>query len=130
MNYHVYKLTESTNQYFCYFIIPYDGNDQEILLDFVDLYLSCAPEKITQYISSLDPDTMKIEKVTDVTPLNVINKCFQPCDKNMFTSDSFVALIPPPKQKRVAKPKADKKSDPKPKGKKSTQKVSKETTAL
>ena len=57
-----------------------------------------------------------------MNPVDVINKTYQPDDKNMLVSSSFVPLIPPPKKKREAKPKADKPA-PKPRSKKSTQKV-------
>ena len=46
----------------------------------------------------------------NTTVMSIVNGIFQPDDKNMLISDSYKALIPPPKEKkkREAKPKPEK----------------------
>ena len=66
-------------------------------------------------------------KKANISTIDVLNKAFQPDEKNMLISTAFVSHIPPPKEKkkRETKPKEPKepKKEPKPRSKKSSQKV-------
>ena len=127
MNYSVFKLTESDNGYFFFFLSPFDGNDMELVAEQIEHYIANVPTQMNQYLMNVDFDTVKIEKV-DIPITSVISNSFQSDDKNMLVSTSYVSLIPPPKQKRISKPKAEgkepkPKAQPKPRGKKAAQAV-------
>ena len=133
MNYNTYRFQESEHGYFFYFISPFDGQDLDLVSESIEHYISNVPTDMNKYLDTCNFDAVKIEKV-NISPIDVINKTFQPDDKNMLTSNSFISLIPPPKQPRTkkepkgeAKPKPAKepkeKKEAKPRAKKSTQKV-------
>ena len=129
MNYSVFKLTEQDNNYYFYFLSPFDGTDLELVAESIEHYISNEPSQMNQYLMTVpDFDNVKVEKV-DIPAITVLNKTFQPDDKSMLISKSLVSLIPPPKEKkkREAKPKADKTvkepKAPKSRGKKSIQSV-------
>ena len=120
MNYSVFKITENEHGYFFFIVSPFE--DADLAMETAGFYVSNSPQiPMCQYLMVCDWDNMNVEKVS-MCQIDVINKTFQPDDKNMLVSSSFVPLIPPPKKKREAKPKADKPA-PKPKGKKAAQKV-------
>ena len=129
MNYSVFKLTEQDNNYYFYFLSPFDGTDLELVAESIEHYISNESSQMNQYLMTVpDFDNVKVEKV-DIPAITVLNKTFQPDDKNMLISNSFVPLLPPPKEKkkREAKPKSDKPvkepKAPKARGKKSIQSV-------
>ena len=120
MNYNVFKLSESENNYYFYFISPFSEQNNELALESIEHYISNESTQMNQYLHNINFDEVKIEKI-NMNPIDVINKSFAPDDKNMLVSNSFVALIPLPKEKkkREVKPKEPKeKKDPKPRGKK------------
>ena len=119
MNYNVFKLSESENNYYFYFISPFSESNIECVSESIEHYISNEQTLMNQYLHIIDFDNVKIEKV-NMNPIDVINKNFPADDKNMLISDSYKAFIPPPKEpkkKREAKPKEPKK-EPKPRGKK------------
>ena len=107
MNYSVFKLTESDNCYFFYFLSPFDGNDIELVAENIEHYIANVPNQMNQYLLTVDFDNVKIEKV-DIPAITVLNKTFQPDDKNMNISTSYISLIPPPKEPKKRKEKTDK----------------------
>ena len=133
MNYSVYKFTESEHGYFFYFLSLFDGQDPDLVSEQIEHYISNVPTDMNKYLDTCNFDAVKIEKA-NISPVDVINKNFQPDDKNMLISNSFVSLIPPPPEpkKRASKPKVDKpikeKKEAKPRAKKSAQKVNIDTT--
>ena len=120
MNYNVFKLSESENNYYFYFISPFSEQNNELALESIEHYISNESTQMNQYLHNINFDEVKIEKV-NMNPIDVINKNFPADDKNMLISDSYKAFIPLPKEKkkREVKPKEPKeKKDPKPRGKK------------
>ena len=133
MNYNTYKLTENDNGFYFYFISPFSESNIECTLESVEHYISNEETDMNKYLHTIDFDNVKIEK-SNISPIDVLNKVFQPDDKNMLNSNSFVSHIPPPKEKkkRETKPKEPKK-EPKPRSKKSSQKkidISTENTTV
>ena len=127
MNFHTFKFSESENNFYFYFISPFSGENIDLVSEQIEHYISNEPTQMNQYLNSIDFDTVKIEK-TSINPVDIINKTLPADEKCMNISDSYISLIPPPKVKRVPKPKADKpakeKKEPKPRAKKCTQNVS------
>ena len=127
MNFHTFKFSESENNFYFYFISPFSGENIDLVSEQIEHYISNEPTQMNQYLNSIDFDTVKIEKVS-INPIDVLSNNFPPDEKNMLISTSYISLIPPPKVKRVPKPKADKpakeKKEPKPRAKKCTQNVS------
>ena len=128
MNFHVFKFQELENGFYFYFISLFNGENIDIVSESIEHYISNEHTQMNQYLNSIDFDTVKIDKV-QINPTDVINKTLPTDEKCMNISDSYISLIPPPKVKRVPKPKADKpakeKKEPKQRGaKKSTQNVS------
>ena len=81
---------------------------------------------MNKFLIHCDFDNVKIEKV-NISPIDVLNIAFQPDDKNMLISNSFISLIPMPKPKPLRKKAetTDKppKKEAKPKPKKQAQKA-------
>ena len=120
MNYNVFKLSESENNYYFYFISPFSEQNNELALESIEHYISNEQTLMNQFLHNINFDEVKIEKV-NMNPIDVINKNFPADDKNMLISDSYKAFIPLPKEKkkREVKPKEPKeKKEPKPRGKK------------
>ena len=107
MNYNVFKLSESENNYYFYFISPFSESNIECVSESIEHYISNEQTLMNQYLHIIDFDNVKIEK-SSMNSIDVINKSFPPDDKNMLISDSFKSLIPPPKPKREPKKKAEK----------------------
>ena len=108
MNFQTFKISETTNNFYFYFISHVD--DPELVLDIVDVCLDEKDKPMNQYIMSIDPDTIKCEKVS-VSPCDVINRNLPQDSKCMNISNDYCALIPPPKEsrkKKEAKPKVEK----------------------
>ena len=129
MNYSVYKFTENEHGYFFYFLSLFDGQDPDLVSEQIEHYISNVPTDMNKYLDTCNFDAVKIEKA-NISPIDVINKTFQPDDKNMLISNSYISLIPPPPEpkKRSSKPKVDKpvkeKKEAKPRSaKKQAQKV-------
>ena len=119
MNYNVFKLSESENNYYFYFISPFSESNIECVSESIEHYISNEQTLMNQYLHIIDFDNVKIERA-QLSPIDVINKSFASDDKNMLISDSFKSHIPPakePKKKREAKPKGEPKPV-KPRGKK------------
>ena len=131
MNYSVYKFTENENGFYFYFLSPFSEQNVDCVCEFIEHYISNEHTQMIQYLLHCDFDNTKIEKVSHLPAIDVINKTTSVIDpKCMNVSNDFVALIPPPKPKREPKKKADavagatKEPKPaKPRGKKSTQNV-------
>ena len=120
MNFHTFKITESQNAFYVYFVSLFD--DSDLTMETFEHFVANSEQiPMCQYLITCDFDEMKVEKV-NVNPIDVINKNLPQDSKCMNICNDFVSHIPPPKPKRTPKPKADKPA-PKPKGKKSTQKV-------
>ena len=120
IQFHVYKLTENTNGYYIYLISNVE--DPEIFIEQVEHSVANELNKpYNQYLSTCDWDDMKIEKV-NINPIDVINRHLPQDDKCINVSESYISLIPPPKEKkkREPKPKAEpkEKKPAKPRGKK------------
>ena len=134
MNYSVYRFQESEHGYYFYFIGPFDGQDIDFVSEQIEHYIGNVQTDMNKYLINCNFDAVKIEKA-NISPVDVINKTFQPDDKNMLISNSYISLIPPPpepKKKRESKPKADKpikeKKEAKPRSaKKQPQKVNIDT---
>ena len=125
MNYSVYKFTESENSHYFYFISYFNGEDMDLVSESIEHYISNVPTEINKFLIHCDFDNVKIEKV-NISPTDVLNKSFQPDDKNMLISNSFISLIPIPKPKpsRKKAEKTDKpKKEAKPRPKKQAQKA-------
>ena len=129
MNYHTYKFIDLENGYYFFFISPFRGDNIDLVSESIEHYISNELTPMNQYLNNIDFSTVKVEKV-QMNPIDVINKSFQPDEKNMLISSSFVSLIPPPpppKVKKAPKPNADKpvkeKKEPKQRAKKGTQNV-------
>ena len=127
MNFHVFKFQELENGFYFFFISLFNGENIDLVSESIEHYISNEPTQMNQYLNSIDFDTVKID-TAQINPIDVINNNFPPDEKNMLISTSYISLIPPPKVKRVPKPKADKpakeKKEPKQRGaKKSTQNV-------
>ena len=128
MNYNTYKLTENDHSYYFYFISNFSESNIEYALESVEHYISNEVTDMNKYLHTIDFDNVKIEK-SNISPIDVLNKVFQPDEKNMLISTAFVNHIPPPKPKRESKkkvekePKDKKEPKPKPRSKKSSQKV-------
>ena len=132
MNYSAYKFTDQFSGYFFYFISPFTGTDDiDLVSEQIEHYISNVPSQINHFLVTLDFGNIKIEPAQGITPLNVLNNSFPADDKNMLVSQSFISLIPPPKQPKTkkeakgeAKPKPAKepkpKAAPKPRGKASS----------
>ena len=127
MNFHVFKFQELENGFYFFFISLFNGENIDLVSESIEHYISNERNQMNQYLNSIDFDTVKIDKV-QMNPIDVINKTLPADEKCMNISDSYISLIPPPKVKRVPKPKADKpakeKKEPKPRAKKCTQNVS------
>ncbi len=125
MNYSVYKFTESEHSYYFYFISHFD-EDIELVSESIEHYIGNVPTEMNKFLIHCDFDNVKIEKV-NISPIDVLNKSFQPDDKNMLISNSFVSLIPVPKPKpsRKKTETVDKppKKEAKPRPKKQAQKA-------
>ena len=119
MNYNVFKLSESENNYYFYFLSPFSESNMEFVSESIERYISNEQTLMNQYLHIIDFDNVKIERA-QLSPIEVINKSFASDDKNMLSSDSFKSLIPPPKAKREPTTKAENepKKEPKPRGKK------------
>ena len=102
MNYSVYKFTESEHGYFFYFLSLFDGQDPDLVSEQIEHYISNVPTDMNKYLDTCNFDAVKIEK-SNISPIDVINKTFQPDDKNILISNSYISLIPPPKQPRTKK---------------------------
>ena len=98
MNYSVYKFTESEHSFYFYFISHFDGEDIEVVSESIEHYISNVPTEMNKFLIHCDFDNVKIEKV-NISPIDVLYKAFQPDDKNMLISNSFISLIPMPKPK-------------------------------
>ncbi len=126
MNYNVYKFQETDNGFYFYFLSPFSEQNIEYVAESIEHYISNEHTPMNDYLHTVDFDAVQITRVS-ISPIEVINKSFPHDDKNMLVSDSYKALIPPPKPKREPKKKAEKepkeKKEPKPRGKKSTQRV-------
>ena len=129
MNFHVFKFSEAENGFYFYFLSPFNGDNIDLVSESIEHYISNELTPMNQYLNNIDFSTVKVEKV-QMNPIDVINKSFQPDEKNMLISSSFVSLIPPPpppKVKKAPKPKADKpvkeKKEPKQRAKKGTPNV-------
>ena len=127
MNFHVFKFQELENGFYFFFISLFNGENIDLVSESIEHYISNERNQMNQYLNSIDFDTVKIDKV-QINPMDVINKTLPADEKCMNISDSYISLIPPPKVKRVPKPKADKpvkeKKEPKAKkGAKTVQKV-------
>ena len=137
MNYSTFRFTELTNNYYLY-VVSIERSDSELILDIIDEYIELNHDtKTSQYLMSIDISNVKIEVAQGISVMDVVNKNFPSDDKNLFTSQSFIALIPPPKAPKVkkeAKPKAEKPiKEPKankPRGKKSNVNISQDPTVL
>ena len=129
MNFHVFKFSEAENGHYFFLISPFNGDNIDLMSESIEHYISNELTPMNQYLNNIDFSTVKVEKV-QMNPIDVINKSFQPDEKNMLISSSFVSLIPPPpppKVKKAPKSKADKpvkeKKEPKQRAKKGTQNV-------
>ena len=129
MKFHVFKFSEAENGHYFLFISPFNGDNIDLVSESIEHYISNELTPMNQYLNNIDFSTVKVEKV-QMNPIDVINKSFQPDEKNMLISSSFVSLKPlppPPKVKKAPKPKADKpvkeKKEPKQRAKKGTQNV-------
>ena len=126
MNYSVYKFTENENGFYFYFLSPFSEQNVDCVCESIEHYISNEHTQMNQYLLHCDFDNTKMEKVSNVPAIDVINRVFTPDDKNMLISSTYTQLIPPPKPKREPKKKAEPKEPKpsKPRGKKSTQNVS------
>ena len=108
----------------------FDGQDIGLVEESIEHYISNAPTDMNKFLVTADFDNVTIERIIGMSPLDIINKSFPHDDKNMMMTDSWKALIPPPKEKkkREAKPKADKPA--KPRGKKGTISIAQEPTPV
>ncbi len=121
MNYYGFKFTENTNGYYFYFISNF-YND-ELAQESIEHYIANVPTEMNKYLETVNFDDVKVERVLS-SAIDIINNHFPHDDKNMLVSDSYKALIPPPKAKREPKKKAEpkepkEKKPAKPRGKKS-----------
>jgi len=118
IQFHVFKLIESINNYYIYLISHVE--DPELFLEEVEHSVANALDKpYNQYLSTCDWDSITIEKAS-VNPVDVIHNHLPQDDKCINVSNSYISLIPPPKEKkkREPKPKAEPKKPAKPRGKK------------
>ena len=115
MNFQSFKITENDHGFYFFTISPFE--DPEVVMETVEHFVSNSPQiQMCQYLIHCDFDNMKIEKA-NISCIDIINKNIPNDSKCMNVSSDYVSLIPPPKKKREAKPKADK-PPPKPRGKK------------
>ena len=78
----------------------------DLVEESIEHYIANVPSEMNKYLDSIDFDNVKVERVIGVSAMDIINRSFSQDDKNMLVSDSFKALIPPPKPKRQPKAKA------------------------
>ena len=125
MNYNVYRLTENDHGYYFYFLSSFSDSNMDCVAESIEHYISNESSPMNQYLNIIDFDEVKIEKINNISPIDVINKSFSNDEKNMLISDSWKSLIPPPKPKREPKKKAEKEpkepKQAKPRAKKSNQ---------
>ena len=124
MNFFSYKITEKDHDFFLYTISPFDGEDNDFVMEQIEHWVANSPQnQICQYLVHCDFDAMTIEKL-GISPSDIINKNIPHDPKCLNVSTDYIPLIPPPKPKRTPKPKAEKpQKEPKPKGKKTQQNV-------
>ena len=98
MNYYTFKISESENGYYVYFVYFLDDEDRA-MKTFEYAIASTLQSPISQYLIKCDIDCkinkIKCEKVF-ISPVDVINKNLPQDIKCMNISDDFVSLIPPP----------------------------------
>ena len=108
MQYSVFKLTEHDHDFFLYFVSPFGEQQSDLALESVEHWISHAPElQMNQYLMSIDFDNVTCEKAS-ISPIDVVSGRIPQDAKCLNNSQDFIALIPPPKPKRAAKPKAEK----------------------
>ena len=98
MNYYTFKISESENGYYVYFVYFFD-DEYRARKTFEYVIASTLKSPIAQYLIECDIDCkvnkIKCEKVS-ISPVDVINKNLPQDIKCMNISDDFVSLIPPP----------------------------------
>ena len=105
MNFHSYKVIEKDHDFYFFTISPFE--DPEVVMETVEHFVSKSPQnQMCQYLIHCDFDNMEIERAP-ISPVDIINKNIPNDSKCMNVSSDYVSLIPPPKKKREAKPKAD-----------------------
>ena len=97
-----FKFSKTENGFHFYFLSPVNGDNIDLVSESIEHYISNELTPMNQYLNNIDFSTVKVEKV-QMNPIDVINKYFQPDEKNMLISSSFVSLIPPPPPPKVKK---------------------------
>lgn len=131
MNFQVFKIFEKVNNYY-YYIISHIANE-DLNLDIAESWASEEQENpINTYLSVIGFDNVDIQKCSDISPIQVINRSFPSDTKNMNVSDEFKTVLQEALKKlqEAKKPRAKKakdpneapkpKKEPKPRAKKST----------
>ena len=72
MNFHTFKITESQNAFYVYFVSLFD--DSDLTMETFEHFVANSEQiPMCQYLITCDFDEMKVEKV-NVNPIDVINK--------------------------------------------------------
>ena len=110
----VYKVSDEINGYYLYVVSRV--KNIEIFEEQLEHYAANEPDDIDiAYFNFIGWNTIKIEVVSDIKPIDVLNKNLPNDGKCMNVTDSFKSLIViPEKKKRVTKQKTEKpKKEPK-----------------
>ena len=131
MQYSSFKFQENDHGYFFYFISPFSVDAVVLATESLEHYIANVPTEINNYLMTVNFDNVNVEPST-LSPVDIINKKFPNEDKNLYLTDSWKSLIPPPKPKRETKRKAEtgntdkpvkEKKPPKPRAKKAANKA-------
>ena len=114
MNFYVFKISENINNFYYYCISHIE--DIEFNIQVVESYAADFSDiPIIQYMNLVIAwNNVKLEKVDNITPIDVINKTYPSDSKNMSVSDDYKKLVDEvieqikSKPKKVAKPRAKK----------------------
>ena len=114
MNFYMFKISENLNNFYYYYISHIE--DIEFNIQVVESYAADFSDiPINQYMNLVVGwNNVKLEKVDNITPIDVINKTYSSDSKNMSVSDDYKKLVDEAiesiksKPKKVAKSKAKK----------------------
>lgn len=114
MNFYVFKISENINNFYYYYISHIE--DIEFNIQVVESYAADFSDiPINQYMNLVVGwNNVKLEKVDNIMPIDVINKTYSSDSKNMSVSDDYKKLVDEvieqikSKPKKVAKPRAKK----------------------
>ena len=114
MNFYVFKISENINNFYYYYISHIE--DIEFNIQVVESYAADFSHiPVNQYMNLIVGwNNVKLEKVDNITPIDVINKTYPSDSKNMSVSDDYKKMVEEvieqikSKPKKVSKPRAKK----------------------